>query len=253
MKRNILIWFIFLIIMISSISPILSTAMLKTDNPLPSNNNVIFFDKKTVNKNTIKLAIYHSKQDGSLNFTIKEIPMAEYQALRNNITKKISLTNIYDKPFESILEMLKVRGLINDNTRLEDIFDDKTSIVYNSTEYNLSIMEPFLAHFAPIILVGMGFGGGIGDKFGSLSGLLYSFGVIGLGGVLCIDALAKTIYIHYTFTFPLLFHLLSSFVGIMMFPVDFDFISSSGLPIFIYSNFIAIGHTALAIGFPIGY
>ena len=114
-------------------------------------------------------------------------------------------------------------------------------------------MEPFLAHFSPIIIVGMGFGGGIGDKFGALSGLLYSFGVIGLGGVLCIDAIAKTIYVHYTFTVPLLLHVLSSFTGIMMFPVNFDFLAGSGLPLFIYSNFIAIGYSALSIGFPLGY
>ena len=99
----------------------------------------------------------------------------------------------------------------------------------------------------------MGFGGGIGDKFGSLTGLLYSVGIIGLGAVLCFDALMKTIYVQFTFTFPLLLHILASFVGIMMFPVDFDFISTNLLPIFIYSNFIAIGYSALAIGFPLGY
>jgi len=48
----------------------------------------------------------------------------------------------------------------------------------------------------------MGLGAGIGDKFGRVNCLLYYVGIIGLGGVICLDALVKTIYVQYTFTFP---------------------------------------------------
>jgi hypothetical protein len=247
MKRNLLIFIIFLIVIIS---PILKSSVV---NSTVSSKNIIIDNYKNINSiNTIKLAIFHSKEDGSFNYTIKEIIKEDYEFLINNLTNKISQIKNYDKPFKNIFKVLKEKNLIEDDIDLFDIFSEKTSVIYDSTAYNLSVMEPFVSLFAPIVAVGMGFGAGIGDKFGSVTGLLYSGGVIGLGGVICLDAIAKTLYVQYTFTFPLLIHVLSSFVGIMMFPVDFDFISNNYLPFFIYSNFIAIGYSALAIGFPLG-
>ena len=253
MKKNIMSWLIFLIMVTTIASPLIKPTLFENISPLSLKDINGNLPKNNLDQKTIKLAVIHSKPDRNINVSIKELFIDEYTALRENIVKNISLTNASKQPFENILKMLKEINLLNNNMKLDDILGDKTSVVHNSTEYNVSIMEPFLAHFSPIIIVGMGFGVGIGDKFGAISGLLYSFGVIGLGGLLCIDALAKTIYVQFTFTFPLLLHVLSSFIGIMMFPVKFDFLAASGLPIFIYSNFIAIGYSALSIGIPIGY
>lgn len=252
MKIKITSLFILSIFIVISMNPLFLSTNSFYNSVIASENDEIYPSINELNNEIIKLAVIHSKSNGDVYITIKELIKGDYQDIRENIAKKISLAENSDKTFENILDFIKEKNLINKNLKLEDIFGDKISLIYNTTEYNLSIMEPFLAHFAPIIIAGMGFGGGIGDKFGVLSGLLYSLGVIGLGGVFCIDALAKTIYIHYTFTFPLLLHLLSSFVGIMMFPVNFDFLATSGLPIFIYSNFIAIGYAAMVIGVPIG-
>lgn len=252
MKRIVVNLFIFLILGFLISSPILNSSFVNKELKASSNNNILKNYKNTNIVNTIKIAIYHKKSDGSLNFTIKEFINKEYESIIFNITEIISKAKTFNIPSLKILELLKEKNLIKDEINFKDIFSEKTSMIYNSTAYNLSVMEPFVALFSPIIAVGMGFGAGIGDKFGGVTGLLYSGGVIGLGGVICLDALAKTLYVHYTFTFPLLIHVLSSFIGIIMFPVDFDFISANYLPLFIYSNFIAIGYSGLAIGFPLG-
>jgi hypothetical protein len=218
----------------------------------------------TINKNSdlsnyssdsdiINLVILQTKPDGSFNITTKEVIYEEYKALQYDIINKISQTKTEDKPFLTIFNLLKEKNLIKQDIKINEIYGDKASDFYNNTAWNRSEMQPFVSMFAPIIAAGMGFGAGIGDKFGSITGLLYSGGIIGLGAVLCFDILKETIHVHFTFTFPLLLHILSSFIGIMMFPVDFDFISDNFLPFFIYSNFIAIGFSGLAIGTPLGY
>ena len=253
MKNNSFRFIVILLALIIIFSPILNSSFMNTKTTESIKKDESHLIDYTSDSNIINLAILKSKPDGSIDITTKEIIYEEYRSLLYEITSKISKTKTDDKPFLTIFNLLREKNLIKQNITINEIFGDKVSNFYNTTTYNLSIMEPFVSMFAPIIAAGMGFGGGIGDKFGSLTGLLYSGGIIGLGAVLCFDALMKTIYVQFTFTFPLLLHILASFVGIMMFPVDFDFISTNLLPIFIYSNFIAIGYSALAIGFPLGY
>lgn len=245
-KKLIIISLIFIIIS----SPIINSSIISSKIESIKVNHIS--NDKILDINEINLAIIHTKQNGYINITIKEITRINYEKLIYEITENISKTKPDDKPFSNILQIIKEKKLLN-NISLDEIIGNKTSELLDTTTYNLSIMEPFVSMFAPIVAVGMGFGAGIGDKFGSLTGLLYSGGIIGLGAVLCFDALMKTIYVQYTFTFPLLLHIITSFIGIIMFPVDFDFISENYLPLFIYSNFIAIGYSALAIGIPLGY
>jgi hypothetical protein len=242
-----------LVILIIVLSPILNSSVINIKRTDYLNNNQSNLIDYISDSEKINLAILQSKPDGSINITTKEIIYDEYRSLIYEITNKISKTKTGDKPFLTIFKLLREKNLIKQDVVLNELLGDKISNFSNTTAYNLSIMQPFVSMFAPIIAVGMGFGGGIGDKFGSITGLLYSGGIIGLGAVLCLDALIKTIYVQFTFTFPLLLHILASFVGIIMFPVDFDFISANFLPLFIYSNFIAIGYSALAIGVPLGY
>jgi hypothetical protein len=84
-----------------------------------------------------------------------------------------------------------------------------------------------------------------------IAGNLFSAGVIGLGGIVCLDFEDWSIYYQYTFTYPLLLHILSGFIGIMMFAFDNIYPPENGPPISLYSNFIAIGMAGLAIGFKI--
>ncbi len=253
MKKNSLRLLSILLTFLIIFSPIINSSFnnIKTAESI-KNDNFHLIDY-TSDSDNINLAILQSKPDGSFNISIKEIRYEEYRTLLFDITSKISKTKIGDKPFLTIFNLLREKNLIKQDITINEILDYKETNFYNTTEYNLSIMQPFVSMFAPVIAVGMGFGGGVGDKFGSITGLLYSGGIIGLGAVLCFDALMKTIFVQYTFTFPLLLHILVSFVGIMMFPVDFDFISENFLPLFIYSNFIAIGYSGLTIGVPLGY
>lgn len=246
-KKFIIISLIFIIIS----SPIINSSIISSK--IVSTKVKHISNDKILDTNEITLAIIHTKQNGYINITTKEITRSNYENLIYEITENISKTKPDDKPFSNILQIIKEKKLLNNNISLDEIIGNKTSELLDTTTYNLSIMEPFVSMFVPIVAVGMGFGAGIGDKFGSVTGLLYSGGIIGLGAVLCFDALMKTIYVQYTFTFPLLLHIITSFIGIMMFPVDFDFISENYLPLFIYSNFIAIGYSALAIGIPLGY
>ena len=226
------------IIIMIIVSPIYNSSLI-------NNNNI--------DNNKINLAIYHSKEDGDNIFTIKQLDINKYESIIYEITKEISQSNTVNKPFNNVLNILKENNLIDEDISLKDILGDKVNIINNTIEFNVSFMEPFVSLYAPIIIAGMGFGGGIGDRFGIITGLLHSGGIIGLGGVFCFDLLAQTIYVQYTFTFPLLLHILASFIGIMMFPVNFDFISENYLPLYIYSNFIGIGYSAVAIGVPLGY
>ena len=253
MKNNSFRFIVILLSLIIIFSPILNSSFNNTKTTESIKKDESHLIDYTSDSDIINLAILESKPDGSIYITTKEIIYEEYRSLLYEITSKISKTKTDDKPFLTIFNLLREKNLIKQNITINEIFGDKVSNFYNTTAYNLSIMEPFVSMFVPIIAAGMGFGGGIGDKFDSLTGLLYSVGIIGLGAVLCLDALMKTIYVQFTFTFPLLLHIFASFVGIMMFPVDFDFISTNFLPLFIYSNFIAIGYSALAIGFPLGY
>jgi hypothetical protein len=68
MKRIVLYLFIFFIIGFLISSPILNSSFLNKELNTSSNNN-IFDDYKDENRiNTIKIAIYHKKSDGSLFF-----------------------------------------------------------------------------------------------------------------------------------------------------------------------------------------
>ncbi|MFH1013004.1 MAG: hypothetical protein V1769_00650 [Thermoplasmatota archaeon] len=198
----------------------------------------------------ISLAICHIKKEGLFNLTIKDVYLDDYTQMLHGLTDRLSSTHEYGSLFEEILGTFKENDLISNDVTLQDILDSDTVTGFNTTTYNLSVMEPFVAHFSPVLLIGMGFGAGIADTIGLFTGNVYSFGVIGLGGIFCIDAFAKTIYVQYTFTFPLLIHILSGFIGVMMFPVNLNFISSS-LPIAIYSNFVAFGLSGVTVGIPV--
>jgi hypothetical protein len=114
-------------------------------------------------------------------------------------------------------------------------------------------MEPFIALFVPIFIGGMGFGAGFNFRqipiIKRIAGNIFTVGVIGLGAVLCFDWLTSTLYQQITFTIPLLVHILSGFVGLMLFAFDSIFPPVPGEPPFTTcSNTVALGIAGLAIG-----
>ena len=201
----------------------------------------------------IKLAIHTLKDDRSHTVSIKKITVKEFRTMTNRINERISSDKDYDTLFENVLQILKEYTLIDQDITLQEIFDRNISTQFNTTNFTRIYNEPFMSIFSPIFIAGMGAGAALGDTFGLVSGNVYSFGVLGLGSVVCIDLLLATIYSQFTFTLPLLIHILSGFAGIMMFPVHFDKLYASGFPLTIYSNFIALGVAGLAVGLMIPY
>ena len=109
------------------------------------------------------------------------------------------------------------------------LVNSKETLPHKEKEWHESLLHLYIVHKSGMLIYDHEFL----KEAGKLDSNLVSGGIIGLGGVFCFDLLAQTIYVQYTFTFPLLLHILASFIGIMMFPVNFDFISEKYLPLFI--------------------
>ena len=107
MNRKILSLILFVIIATFTLNPIFSSQIAKTKPIIPLNNDQYHFNNMSVNQKKIKLGIYHIKEDGSANFTIKELSLFDYESLVHEITQMISQTKTSDKPFEIVLEKLK--------------------------------------------------------------------------------------------------------------------------------------------------
>jgi hypothetical protein len=151
------------------------------------------------------------------------------------------------------LQIMKNYKLVSDDIEIQNIIDFSKIGNLNTVDINISEVNSFSSNFAPIFLLGMGFGLGFGYRrmpvMQRIAGNLFSVGVIGLGTVVCFDLLDAKIYYQYTFTFPYLIHILSGFIGIMMFAFDNIFPPDNGSPFTMYSNFIALGMAGVAIGF----
>lgn len=236
-----------------SVIPQFSSLKVQARSPIQIDSNVDDLNKNPYDGNLIKLAVLRIKKDKSHDVSIKKISIQDFRMMINQINERVSSNKDHGAMFENSLQILKQYNLIDQDMTLQEIFDRNISTELNTTEFNITYMEPFMSVFSPILIAGMGAGAAIGDTFGLLSGNVYSFGVLGLGAVVCIDPLLATVYIQQTFTLPLLIQILAGFAGIMMFPVHFDKLYTSGFPLTIYSNFFAMGLSGLAIGLLIPY
>jgi hypothetical protein len=109
-------------------------------------------------------------------------------------------------------------------------------------ENELVINKPFAAHFAPIIIGGLGFGISIGlssfPLIKRLAGNIFFAGFIVGGGVFCFDPANAIPYMLYSLIYPTWTGFIAGFIGIMLFVFD-DLIP---MPMFnFYSNFFALG------------
>jgi hypothetical protein len=208
---------------------------------------------KTSKSNTIEMIIYQFQKNGDIDKTVKKLTSNENLEMMDKLMQT-EISNLTPKEiFEEKLEILKEYKLISSNTTLEDIMDVEKLESYNSQSFNISEMEPFVAHFAPIFIGGFGFGAGFGFRglpiIRRIAGNIFTVGVIGLGAVFCLDLFASTLYYQITFTLPLLVHVLAGFVGIMLFAFDSIFPPIPGKPpVTIYSNIVALGIAGLAAG-----
>jgi len=115
--------------------------------------------------------------------------------------------------------------------------DYKFKIVYikNKTlKFNNVTNQNFNAHFAPILVVGGGFGLGLGYQEKRLLNSFSHFfaGIGGLAYVLCLDFFEETAYQLISFLFPIFIGYIGGYTGIIIFAVA---------PGLFYSNLLMIG------------
>jgi len=187
----------------------------------------------------IRLNIIISDRDGNVEKILKKITKTELDKIKSNLIKILKSDLDYIEKFEYVLEELKENNLISSNIKLEDIIDF-TKFENNPLKFKNVTNKNFKALFAPILVVGGGFGIGLGDpEQRVINGFAHFLAVIGgLAYVLCLDILESTAYQLISFMFPIFLGYLAAYIGIIIFAV---------YPGLLYSNLVMIGFTPLTV------
>jgi hypothetical protein len=201
----------------------------------------------------IQIHVYVHDIEGNLNRIVKTMSKNSYTQFLQQISQvQQGALNLIDV-LQQKMQIMKSYDLVPSDITLNTIIDTNTIDTLEFLSLNLTETTHFQSNFAPLFILGMGFGLGFGYRrlpvFPHLAGNLFSIGFIGYGGVLCLDIQDRAIYYQYTDFFPYLIHIISGFIGIMMFAYDNIFPSENGLPFTFYSNFIGIGMAGVAVGF----
>jgi len=189
----------------------------KYDNVLKNTIfNIVKYDNgKIVNSKYVKLKIFE-------NFN-----------LINELKSFLSSDLDYEQKFERSLEKLQDYNIIANNVNISDIIDFDN---YDSSNLELKNVtnKNFKAHLSPILIVGGGFGLGIGiQEKGIINSFSHFFALVGgLAYVLCIDFTEETMYNIVSFMFPITLGYISGFTGIIIFCV---------MPGMFYSNLVMLG------------
>ena len=242
-----------LLILTSFSIPGAQSVEMDAKNQLTNMLNPTYSGEKTSKSDTIEIRVCQFQKNGDLKETVKELTSDENLEMMDKLMQT-EISNLTPKEiFEEKLGILKEYKLVSSNTTLDDIIDVEKLERYNSQPFNVSEMKPFTAHFAPIFIGGMGFGAGFGFRglplIRRIAGNIFTVGAIGLGAVLCLDLFEGVLHLQFTFTLPLLIHIIAGFVGIMLFAFDSVFPPVPGKPpVTIYSNIVALGFAGLAVG-----
>ena len=212
---------------------ILSILAATIFSPATSSSNTIQKDK-----NTVKLHILHYKEDGSIERTIKRLPIDKYKKFLSNMAEVVKQTtlSIKDK-LEKELDILKQYNIVSPNATLEDVisYGKLDNIFTNITPPDIVMEENFQAHFALLLIVGGGFGFGLGLPGQRIINGFTSFlaAVGGLAAVVCYDWLeTNTIYVLISYMLPLLIGYIAGYMGLILFAVE---------PGYFYSNLVMLG------------
>jgi hypothetical protein len=179
----------------------------------------------------VEIRIYHIKEAGEFTKTIKKLKVATYQALIKKISETMDLNLSAKKQLEKRLEILKEYDLVPANMTLKDIIDVEK--LEQGFPLEVIVNENFEARFAPIFIVGIGLGFGIGFEKRIATGFIHFLAIVGgLGLILCCDFIEGKLYVLWTYTFPIFIGYMAGYIGLIMFAV---------FPGYFYSNFIALG------------
>ena len=165
----------------------------------------------------VELNICRYEKDGSVERTVKQITSNESLELKNQLNQIRGSNLTIREKFEQTLILLKDFKLVSSDTTLEDL----TGNWSNTNKFNNVSMQNFQAHFAPILVVGGGFGIGSGmPDLRVFNGFTHFIGLIGgLGFVLCVDFIEQTAYTLISYMFPILIGYMAGYMGLIIFAV----------------------------------
>ena len=219
---------------------LLFVTMLFLSTPIISSNYLE--NKESNDSDIVKIGVYQVYNDGRIGESIKALTNMQckdlMEKLQNQENSVMGLNERYDRK----LAVLKEYGLVSLNMSAEDFLDGSSLKNIMAVENEVLINQPFSAHFAPIIIGGLGFGASIGLRgfplLKRIAGNIFFAGFIVGGGVFCYDPATAQPYVLYSLIYPTWMGLIAGFVGIMLFVFD-DLIP---IPMFnFYSNFFALG------------
>lgn len=223
---------IIIITLLLSVFPTITSHSFTTESEeIVLDNSMVI--KKMENFKDITLKVVISNDNGDVEQVFKKKSRAELENMKSDFIKIMNSNLDYIEKFEYVFEKLKENDLIPDDMKLEDIIDFN-KFKNKPLEFDNVTNKNFIAHFAPIIVVGGGFGLGFGDAAKRLvNGFSHFIGVLGgLALVYCLDFFESMQYILISFLAPIFLGYISGYTGIVIFAV---------YPGFFYSNLFMIG------------
>lgn len=219
---------------------LLFVTMLFLSSPVASSN---YPENKVSNDSDIvKIGVYQVYRDGRIEESVETLTNTQCKDLMEKLQNQENLSMTLNERYDRKLAVLKEYNLIPLNITVEDIMESSSLKNTLAVENEVLINQPFSAHFAPIIIGGLGFGVSIGLRafplLKRIAGNIFFAGFIVGGGVFCFDPATAQPYVLYSLIYPTWIGFIAGFVGIMLFVFD-DLIP---LPMFnFYSNFFALG------------
>ncbi|HID25044.1 MAG TPA: hypothetical protein EYP23_01065 [Thermoplasmata archaeon] len=219
------------LIVLSSFSSAVNPQLINAD---VENSDVDTFEEKTGEADVVEIRVLHVGKNRVFKETVKKLTLDEKKELMERLTSTLESSLTLKEKLEEELEILKEYELVADNTSLQGIVD-VNRFARNAKQIENRTQVNFVAHFAPILMVGAGFAGGIGFRTRVFNIFSFLFVIIIAGAVACFDPFESILYFDFVFTYPVLLGFLAGFTGLMMFAV---------IPGRFYSNLVALGVTS---------
>ena len=205
-----------------------------------SQNSKISFIKPEVSNNNpkaIELSVYRCKADGNIEKNEKILTFKEKEELFDKINKIAESKSSIRETFDNSMQLLKQYDLISNESSIEEFIDIEKigdNISNSILDFDNVTNENFLAHMALVLVIGGGFGLGLGmPGMRGVNGFTSFLAIVaGLGVVLCIDFLDQTVYMLITYLLPLLIGYFAGYMGFIIFAVE---------PGTFYSNLVMLG------------
>jgi hypothetical protein len=180
-------------------------------------------------ENTIKLKIYHIKEDGTYVNAVKELTSEENKALKDELRQTEKSGTPIREIFEKKLGILKKYELVSSDLTLDDVLDVSK---LRGTTHQTDDDDEFEEQYAPIVFAGGGLGFGFGLPSIITSGTFLVI-LFGFGAVYCYNIYTGVTHQLMTLFFiPMLIGYLGGFIGLLLLPV---------IPGFFYSNLFGLG------------